>query len=61
MPPADQLDPFATMLLAETAAPQALQDDLAKTFGPEAARAITFSDELGSCSGSWGNDSPPKR
>jgi hypothetical protein len=60
MPSADQIDPFATLLFAETGAMPALQDDLAKTFGPDAAHRIAFADELGSCSGSWGS-APPAR
>jgi hypothetical protein len=63
MPAAWELDPFATLLLAETGAMPALQDDLAKTFGPDVAHRVAFADELGSCSGSWGSSSsspPPK-
>jgi hypothetical protein len=59
MPSPDQLDPFATMLLAETASTKALETELAKSFGPEVAHAITFSDELGSCSGSYDDKPPP--
>ena len=50
LPPADQLDPYATMLLAQSGSMQALQADLAKTFGPEEAKRLAFADELGSCS-----------
>ena len=60
MPPADQVNPFATLLFAETGAMPALQEDLAKTFGPDGARKIAFADELGSCSGSWGTAPPAK-
>jgi hypothetical protein len=59
MPPAGQLDPYATLLMAETGAMQAMVDDLAPTFGPEEARRIAFSPELGSCSGSTGG-APPR-
>lgn len=64
MPASWELDPFATLLFAETGAMPALQEDLAKTFGPDAARRIAFADELGSCSGTWGSSSSspaPKR
>jgi hypothetical protein len=60
MPTADQLDPFATMLVAEAGAMQALQTDLATTLGPDDAHRLAFADELGSCSGSWGGG-PPKK
>jgi hypothetical protein len=59
MPPADKLDPFAAMLLAESSSMQALQSELAGTLGPDGARRVVFSDELGSCSGTWGSP-PPK-
>jgi hypothetical protein len=59
-PPADKLDPFAAMLLAESGSMQALQSDLAAALGPDDARRVAFSDELGSCSGTWGGP-PPKR
>jgi hypothetical protein len=59
MPPADKLDPFATMLLAHSGSMQALQTELAKTFGPEDAKRLAFADELGSCRGTWG-EVPPK-
>jgi hypothetical protein len=60
MPTADVLDPFATMLVAEAGAMQALQTELAATLGPEEAHRLAFADELGSCSGSWGGGPPPK-
>jgi hypothetical protein len=49
VPPDDQLDGFAKVLLAETGAMQAMTDDLAQTFGRDEANRIAFSDELGSC------------
>ena len=58
-PPADKLDPFATMLLAQAGSMRALQADLAGTLGPDEAHRLVFSDELGSCSGTWGGE-PPK-
>jgi hypothetical protein len=54
MPPADQIDPLATMLLAQSGSMNALQADLAGSFGSEEAHRLAFADELGSCSGSWG-------
>jgi hypothetical protein len=53
MPSSSQLDPNAIVLVAEDAM-QAMTDDLAQTFGPEEAKRIAFSEELGSCSGSTG-------
>jgi hypothetical protein len=60
MPPFSQLDPYATVLMAEADAMQAMTDDLAQTFGPAEAKRIAFSDELGSCSGTTGGK-PPAR
>ncbi len=54
LPPDDQLDGFAKVLLAETGAMQAITDDLAQTFGRDEANHIAFSDQLGSCSGRLG-------
>jgi hypothetical protein len=57
-PPADRLDPFATMLLAQAGSMRVLQADLVGTLGPDEGRRIVFSDELGSCSGTWGGERP---
>jgi hypothetical protein len=54
MPAATQLDPYASVLLAETGAMQALTDDLAQTFGPEEAKRIAFGGGTSWCSGSTG-------
>jgi hypothetical protein len=59
-PDAEHLDPLASLLLAQADSMRLLQADLAKTFGPDEARRLAFSDELGSCSGTWGGP-PPKR
>jgi hypothetical protein len=59
MPSPDTLSPFATMVLAQTAASRELQTDLAQALGPDEAHRLAFADELGSCSSSWGAP-PPK-
>jgi len=60
MPSPDQLDPFATMLLAETVSEKMLEADLTKSLGPDGAHAVAFSDELGSCSSTWDDQPPPR-
>jgi hypothetical protein len=57
-PPPEKLDPYAAMLLAQTESESTLQAALTPTFGPEEARRIAFSDELGSCSGTSGGPPP---
>ena len=60
IPPADQLTPFASLLLAETEALRAIQEDLAPSLGPEDAHRIAFEDAFGSCSGTF-NGPPPRQ
>jgi hypothetical protein len=59
MPSSGPLDPYATVLMAEADAMQTMTDDLAQTFGPEVAKRIAFSEELGSCSGTTGGKAAP--
>jgi hypothetical protein len=54
MPPADRIEPFLAMMLAQTSSMQGLQSDLAASLGPEEAHRVAFAEELGSCSGTSG-------
>jgi hypothetical protein len=59
MPTADKLDPYETLLMAETNAMPALVDELSQSFGPELAKQIAYSDVGGSwCSGTSGGAPP---
>ena len=57
-PAADALEPFASVVLVESRAMDQIQADLTPMLGPQQAHDVAFSDELGSCSSSWGT-SPP--